>query len=755
MRFDNITSTTILFVVITLTLTLVLYFLISVPTGVYNEAHALNETNIPNFNFAAAGDFACKQDARNTLNNIVHKDPELVLGLGDFAYNNSDCWIQLIDPIYQKMRIVIGNHDHLAYTSTTDFHPSPQRLHLYMSSFNLTNQFYSFNYQNVHFVAMSTEIPYEKGSKQYDFVKNDLQKTVTNSSIDWIVVFYHRIAYGSPTLIHPIKAIRDTYHPLFEKYGVDLILQGHAHNYQRSYPIKFNAEASLKPFIADKNTTDYYNPGAQIFAIVGTGGAPDIHNFTGPAAPYTATQFNAYGFLNIDVLQNGTKLEGNFYENNGTVKDHFSIVKPRKENKETDSSYVLSSSPSHPSSSSSSEPRLVNGYERKFKIESVATGLETPSDMTYLGPQDILVLDKRNGIVHRVVNGNVLEKPLLDVSVANKIERGLLGAAVLSDPTGPTNVFLFYTESKRDGNDVCPKLNYCTAGTEPLGNRLYRYELTKDGTKLIKPKLLIDLPATPGPGHNGGKMIVDSDRNILLIAGDAMATGSKAQNYEDGYEPVGTGGILKIDSDGSPVGQGLLGSKYPLNLYYAYGIRNGFGLDFDPVTGNLWDTENGPDFGDEINLVKPGFNSGWKDVQGFWNQIAGKAQNSPINLNGLEDFDGRGKYSGPEFTWNNTVAPTAVKFFNSNKLGQELENDMFVATYKGGLLYHFDLDSKRTELLLNGTLSDKVANTPDELKNNIFAEGFGAVTDLEVGPDGYLYVLSYGTEGAIYRIVPI
>ena len=753
MGFEKLNYGTVLTPLIILTFSLLLHSFLTVNDGGLGNVFGLESKSTADFSFAAVGDFSCKPNAKNTVDNIISKDPELVLGLGDFAYNNSDCWLQLIDPIYQKMRIVIGNHDHLAYTSTTEYHPSPKRLQLYMTHFNLTNQFYSFNYQNVHFVAMSTEIPYEKDSKQYDFVKNDLQKTVSNSSIDWIVVFYHRIAYGSPSLVHPIKAIRDTYHPLFEKYGVDLILQGHAHNYQRTYPIKFNADASVMPIIVDKNTTDYYNPGAQIFAIVGTGGAPDSHNFTGPAAPYTATQFNAYGFLNINVLHNGTELEGNFYDNNGTIKDNFTIIKPKKENKETDSSYSLSSLPKHPSSML--EPRLVNGYESKFKIESVTKGLETPTDIAFLGPQDIIVLDKRNGMVHRIVNGNVLERPLIDVSVANKIERGLLGAAVLSNgSTGPTNVFLFYTESKRDGSDVCPELNHCTSGT-PLGNRLYRYELTKDGTKLIKPELLIDLPATPGPGHNGGKMIVDSDRNILVIAGDAMASGSKAQNYEDGYEPVGTGGILKIDSDGNPTDKGLLGSKYPLNLYYAYGIRNGFGMDFDPVTGNLWDTENGPAFGDEINLVKPGFNSGWKDVQGFWNQNAGKEQKGPIGLNGLEDFNGRGKYSDPEFTWNNTVAPTAIKFYNSDKLGEELENDLFVATYKGGLLYHFDLNANRTGLLLNGTLSDKVANTPEELKNNIIAEGFGAITDLEVGPDGYLYVLSYGIQGAIYRIVPI
>ena len=55
-----------------------------------------------------------------------------------------------------------------------------------------------------------------------------------------------------------------------------------------------------------------------------------------------------------------------------------------------------------------------------------------------------------------------------------------------------------------------------------------------------------------------------------------------------------------------------------ISKYYAYGIRNSFGLDFDPITGKLWDTENGPTFGDEINLVEPGFNSGWNKIQGIW-----------------------------------------------------------------------------------------------------------------------------------------
>jgi len=132
-------------------------------------------------------------------------------------------------------------------------------------------------------------------------------------------------------------------------------------------------------------------------------------------------------------------------------------------------------------------------------------------------------------------------------------------------------------------------------------------------------------------------------------------------------------------------------------MYFAYGIRNSFGIAFDPLTGNLWDTENGPSFGDEINLVEPGFNSGWAEVLGIWNieelvdeegerEII-KGDPIPENINEiLFDFNGSGKYSSPELTWDQTMAPTSVTFLNSSSLGKQYENDMFVGTAKHALI---------------------------------------------------------------------
>jgi glucose/arabinose dehydrogenase len=405
-------------------------------------------------------------------------------------------------------------------------------------------------------------------------------------------------------------------------------------------------------------------------------------------------------------------------------------------------------------------PPSINDSD--LTIETVATELNRPTAMAFLGPDDILVLDKDNGTVRRIIDGEVQEQPLLDVAVANDNgtnERGMLGLAVAKPNQTTTYVFLYYTESGggQDGDD--------SRGIVPAGNRLYRYELVEtagnNGTvgKLINPKLLLDLPSRPGPRYNGGPLLVaqgeNNTTNVYLNIGDLDHHRTQAQNYEDGPPPDGTGGILRVDIEGNAVRNPLLIESNDeesgmLEYYFAYGIRNSFGMDFDPVSGFLWDTENGADQYDEINIVEPGFNSGWEEIQG----LASAEENEGVEIDeDLEDFDGTGIYSDPKFVWNNTVGVTALKFLNSTGLGEEYQNDMFVADINNGRLYHFDLNEERTDLILGGVLSDKVADNPSELDSVIFGTGFRSISDIEVGPDGYLYLLLYGP-GKIFKIAP-
>jgi glucose/arabinose dehydrogenase len=385
------------------------------------------------------------------------------------------------------------------------------------------------------------------------------------------------------------------------------------------------------------------------------------------------------------------------------------------------------------------KPKL---FDTNLKISTIVEGLSTPTSMAFVGPGDILVLEKDTGMVKRIVDGKVLAKPVLDINVANSIERCLCGIAASRDRS-TTYVFLYYTEiDGKDGDDK--------AGKQPIGNRVYRYELSGDA--LINPLLLMDLPANPGPRHNGGDIIIGPDNNLYVTIGDVdgsfkgPTTETKTQNYQDGVDPDGRGGILRISQDGQPT-DGILGDSIPLRIYYAYGIRNSFGIDFDPVSGNLWDTENGPGNGDEINLVLPGFNSGWQQVQGL------ASMEDSFSESDLQNFEGKGHYSDPELVWINTAGPTAVKFLESTKLGTTYENDMFVGDVHNGRIYHFDLTPDRKDLVLPQALSSRIIEKPSSpgVSSIVFGEGFGGITDLEMGSDGNLYVVSIGL-GSIFQI---
>lgn len=396
------------------------------------------------------------------------------------------------------------------------------------------------------------------------------------------------------------------------------------------------------------------------------------------------------------------------------------------------------------------EPVAVDA---NLRIQHIFSGQFKPSNMAFVGPDDILVLDRNEGKVYRITGGIMASEPVLDVNIATVGYRGMLGIDTLKHEAS-NYVFLYYTESNgKDGSDESEN-----GGIEPLGNRLYRYELVNG--KLVKPKLLVDLPVNPGPRHTGGEVAVGPDNNVYFTMGDLDGTFKKqfetmSQNYQNSTTIDGRSGILRVLPEGKPVGNGVLGNNFPLNLYFAYGIRNSFGLDWDPVTGELWDTENGPHYGDEINLVRAGFNSGWVKVQGIWIpnfDVMGKLF---LNSNELVSFNGKGKYSEPEFIWIPPVAPTAIQFLTSNKYGPSYENDLFVSDANTGTIYHFELTNNRMALQLNQSLEDKIANNLNELKNITAAVGFGRITDMQIGPDEYLYVLSSGDDGtSIDRLMP-
>ena len=287
-----------------------------------NELNAVGDRQ---FNFAAAGDFACTREANSTVANMVKKDPEIVLALGDLSYERSpNCWLNSISPLDSsgKVKIAFGDHD-----MTNELF----KYNTYLKYFNLTKPYYSFNYHNVHFLAMATAkndiIPYLVNSQQYEYVRNDLKLARENKSIDWIIVYSFKPFYSSNSTHPGEEELRDFYHPLFDAYNVDLVLQAHNHNYQRTYPITFNNRSPAYPIVSDKQTYNFSSPKAPMFLTVGTAGAP-LYNFSSQS-PYTISQLAQYGFLNVDIekLQNANTLTGTFYDNNLNKLDNFTITK--------------------------------------------------------------------------------------------------------------------------------------------------------------------------------------------------------------------------------------------------------------------------------------------------------------------------------------------------------------------------------------------------------------------------------------------
>jgi hypothetical protein len=278
---------------------------------------------IGDYNVVAVGDWYCNEETKKTINNILSVEPELIITTGDQVKNEKSaaCWIKMSEPIKDKMKIAIGNHDAEfanIYKQIVNYH-------------NLKSPYYSHDFKNMHFISMSTEHPFEVGSTQYEFIKNDLEKSSQNSNIDWIIIHQHKPLYSTLQDKKEAEQLRDTYQQLFQHYDVDLVISSHNQYYERTYPILFNENNEKnnhksdapQPIIAVQQQSKYPPTNGIIFLTVGTAGDeldPVTEN------PYFyAVQESKFGFLNIKIQNNGDTLVGEFLTNDGYVLDHFEL----------------------------------------------------------------------------------------------------------------------------------------------------------------------------------------------------------------------------------------------------------------------------------------------------------------------------------------------------------------------------------------------------------------------------------------------
>jgi predicted phosphodiesterase len=300
----------------------VLLFII--PSEITPQAQTVN-----NVRFAAAGDWDCTVGTEATISAIQKHEVDAVLALGDLAYtvNNANCWFAISEPIDDKIKFVLGNHD-----DENDI-----KYEQYMSHYELRLPYYSFEIGDVHFLILSTEAscetcPFTTSEPQYAFASEDLSSASRDPNISWLVVSMHKPLY---TNLHPghndYNIFKRIYQPLFDKHEVDLVLAGHVHNYQRTPPLKYNPSNPSSPTVTDDSFRTFYNPEGQIYLVVGTGGRVlAVHQ---EVKPYRITyEEDHHGFLLVETQETLTtkELYGKFYVNGQypSGADNFSIIKP-------------------------------------------------------------------------------------------------------------------------------------------------------------------------------------------------------------------------------------------------------------------------------------------------------------------------------------------------------------------------------------------------------------------------------------------
>jgi glucose/arabinose dehydrogenase len=476
-------------------------------------------------------------------------------------------------------------------------------------------------------------------------------------------------------------------------------------------------------------------------------------------------------------------------------------------------------------------------------VRTVVDELVTPASMAFIGPNEFLVVEKNTGQVKHVVDGSV-EGTVLDLSVNFASERGLLGLAL--HPNFPVNpgVYLFWTcrsTAPFDADPFRPEEQACSDDPGAmfgqldtneilrvplLGNRVDRFEW--DGEALTYDRNLLKAlafqndgaPEPPGQGdaaqpprgnHDGGVLAFGPDGKLYVAIGDLGRRGWM-QNLADGPTPPTpddqfggpepddahlSGVILRLNDDGTTPADNpffavgaALGGEVGANVQtiFAYGLRNTFGIAFDPVSGALWDQQNADDAFDELNRVDPGMNGGWIKVMGPASRVAqfkaielmlppsgglpgaqlqqirwpptNIADNPTEALARLVELPGS-HYSDPEFSWKFAVPPAGIGFLEGRALGPQYQGDLFAgaatpATF-GGYLFHFNLTGNRRKIAVDDPrLEDRVADNNakhdiTESESLLFGTNFGVGTDVETGPNGNLFVVSL-THGAVYEI---
>jgi len=278
------------------------------------------------FNWATAGDSDCNGDATAVISKVKGRpNVKVFMHLGDCSYKSSiDCFSKEMQPILAITKIALGNHD-------TEEGVSPGFDQSVVDAFNLPDPIkipgvYSFTIQNIFFLVSNMFETYSSGSKQYNFLKSEMERVKNSPAIKWRIFCFHEPWYTSPSHHKDRKDHRNLYHPLLEANNFDMTLNGHNHNYQRTYPLKFNAGKPDNPTANTTGDPNYTNPNGIICFTVGTAGRKH-YGLSGTASWVKFQQDSDFGYLYWEVTNSGKTMTGKFYTDKNELLDQVSITK--------------------------------------------------------------------------------------------------------------------------------------------------------------------------------------------------------------------------------------------------------------------------------------------------------------------------------------------------------------------------------------------------------------------------------------------
>ena len=341
-----------------------------------------------------------------------------------------------------------------------------------------------------------------------------------------------------------------------------------------------------------------------------------------------------------------------------------------------------------------------------YQVKILSEGLKRPWGITTL-PDGRLLITEKEGNMRIASQDGTLSEPITGLPKVNSASQGgLLGVTIDPDFTNNRMVYWAFSEREPDGNL-----------TAVAKGRLADDEKTIQNVKVIYRAT----PASNSAAHYGGRILFDKTGNIIFSTGERSNLETRPQAQ---YLNSSLGKIIRITTDGKAApGNPFVNQGDARPEIYSYGHRNVQGLAFNPVTGDLWESEFGPRGGDEINLIRRGKNYGWPIIT------------YSLEYNGNKIGDGIQQKEGmeqPVYYWDPVISPSGITFCSSDAI-PEWKNNLFVCSLSAT---HID------RLVIN---DNKVVG-----EERLLAGESQRFRDITQGKDGALYAVT--DQGRLYRI---